>query len=159
MPYTRRWFTVPIAAWRSQCDRASAARPKIHGYTGCKRTGCVKPGNVKLAMGHLLHGQADLETVLYKPLCHHGLRSPAPGPIHCVYDMLRNARVHRERTCVSGGACIGWSCWPGWPSLCHCSPPSLNPVHNCLLTKHVILHDFFMTCAMHGTWFSGLRLI
>ena len=33
-------------------------RPKIHGYTGCKRTGFVKPGSVKLAMGHLLHGEA-----------------------------------------------------------------------------------------------------
>ena len=33
-------------------------RPKIHGFTGCKRTGFVKPDSVKLAMGHLLHGEA-----------------------------------------------------------------------------------------------------
>ena len=33
-------------------------RPKIQGYTACKRTGFVKPDSVKLAMGHLLHGEA-----------------------------------------------------------------------------------------------------
>ena len=33
-------------------------RPKIHGYTGCKRTGFVKPDSVKLAKGHLLHDEA-----------------------------------------------------------------------------------------------------
>ena len=32
-------------------------RPKIHRYTGCKRTGFVKPSSVKLAMGHLLHSE------------------------------------------------------------------------------------------------------
>ena len=35
-------------------------RPKIHRYTECKRTGFVKPDSVKLAMGHLLHGEAAL---------------------------------------------------------------------------------------------------
>ena len=30
----------------------------IHGYTACKRTGFVKPDSVKLAKGHLLHGEA-----------------------------------------------------------------------------------------------------
>ena len=34
-------------------------RPKMHGYAGYKRTGFVKPGGVKLAMGHLLHGEAS----------------------------------------------------------------------------------------------------
>ena len=33
-------------------------RPKIHGYTGCKRTRFVKPDSIKLAMGHLLHGKS-----------------------------------------------------------------------------------------------------
>ena len=33
-------------------------RPKIHGYTGCKRTGFVKRDSVKLAMGHLLNSEA-----------------------------------------------------------------------------------------------------
>ena len=33
-------------------------RPKIHEYTGYKRTGFVKPDSVKLAMGHLLHDEA-----------------------------------------------------------------------------------------------------
>ena len=33
-------------------------RPKIQGYTGCKRTGFVKPDSVKLAKGHLLHDEA-----------------------------------------------------------------------------------------------------
>ena len=32
-------------------------RPKIHGYTACKRTGFVKPDSIKLAMGHLRHGE------------------------------------------------------------------------------------------------------
>ena len=33
-------------------------RPKIHGYTRCKRTGFVKPDSVKLAKGHLLQDEA-----------------------------------------------------------------------------------------------------
>ena len=37
---------------------SEALRAEIHGYTGCKRTGFVKPDSVKLAMGHLLHGEA-----------------------------------------------------------------------------------------------------
>ena len=35
-----------------------ALRPKIHGYTGCKRMGFVRPDSMKLAMGHLLHSEA-----------------------------------------------------------------------------------------------------
>ena len=56
------------------------------------------------------------------------------------------------------------------PSLCHCSPPSLDPVCstlcsnccNCLLAKHVILHDFLwhVQCMIHGSralgWFNPL---
>ena len=37
---------------------SSSLRPKIHGYTACKRTEFVKPDSVKFAMGHLLHGEA-----------------------------------------------------------------------------------------------------
>ena len=37
---------------------SKSIRPKIHGYTVCKRTGFVKPDSVKFAMGHLLHGEA-----------------------------------------------------------------------------------------------------
>ena len=48
-------------------------------------------------------------------------RSPAPGPIH---TFMTCCATH-ECISVSGGACIGWSCWP---SLCHCSPPSLDPL-------------------------------
>ena len=57
-----------------------------------------------------------------------------------------------------------------WPSLCHCSPPSLDPVcstlcsncHNCLLARHVILYDFLwhVQCMVHGSqalgWFNPM---
>ena len=85
----------------------------------------------------------DLETLLYKPLCHHGFKASC-----AVY------RVER-----------GYS-----PSLCHCSHPSLDPVCstlcsnccNCLLARHVILHDFLwhVQCMVHGSralgWFNPL---
>ena len=87
----------------------------------------------------------DLETMLYKPLCHHGFK------------------VLCAMYCVSGGA------WLLTLSL-HCSPPSLDPVcsslcsncHNCLLARHVILHDFLwhVQCMVHGSralgWFNKL---
>ena len=69
-------------------------------------------------------------------------RSPAPGPIHSLM------------TCCATHVCIRWNVFrvehSCWPSLCHCSPPSLDPgcstlcsnCHNCLLARHVILHDF-----------------
>ena len=57
-----------------------------------------------------------------------------------------------------------------WPSLSHFSPPSLDPVcstlysncHNCLLARHLILHDFVwhMQCMVHDSqalgWFNSL---
>ena len=57
-------------------------RPKIHGYTGCKRTGFVKPDSVKLANGHLLHDEAGpwnraLQTPV--PLWIQGLVRRVPG--------------------------------------------------------------------------------
>ena len=50
----------PVAGTLSnqQTNKQTVVRPKIHGYTGCKRTGFVKPGSVKLAKGHLLHNEA-----------------------------------------------------------------------------------------------------
>ena len=76
--------------------------------------------------------------MLDKPLCHRGFK------VSCA--------VYRvERGC--------------WPSLCHCSPPSLDPVcstlcsnsHNCLLARHVILRIFFFffydTC---NAWYMVL---
>ena len=129
-------------------------RPKIYGYTGCKHTGCVKPGSVKLAMSHLLHGEAAP--------WNRALQSPVPPWIQGLLRQdLSTLLWHVEQcTCIGwGGACIGWSCWP---SLCHCSPPSLDPVcltlfsncHNCLLARHVILHDFYDTC---NAWYMDLR--
>ena len=55
-----------------------------------------------------------------------------------------------------------------WPPLFHCSPPSLDPVystlcsncHNCLLARHMILHNFLwhMQCMVHASrafgWFK-----
>ena len=43
---------------QSDKNATQSVRPKILGYSGCKRTGFVKPGSMKLAMGHLLHGEA-----------------------------------------------------------------------------------------------------
>ena len=82
-----------------------------------------------------------LETVLYKPLCHHGFKVLCA--MYCVYQV--------EHGC--------------WPSLCHCSPPSCDPVCstlcsnccNCLLARHVILLDFLwhVQCMVHGSWALG----
>ena len=33
-------------------------RPKLHRYTGYKRTAFVAPGSMELVMGHLLHSEA-----------------------------------------------------------------------------------------------------
>ena len=38
---------------RKQVSGFTLLRPKIHEYTGYKRTGFVKPDSVKLAMGNL----------------------------------------------------------------------------------------------------------
>ena len=87
----------------------------------------------------------DLETVLYKPLCHRGFK------VSCAVPCVR----------MEGGYS---------PSLCHCSPLSLDPVCstlcsnccNCLLAMHVILHNFLwhMQCTVHGSqalgWFNLL---
>ena len=103
-----------------------------------------------------------LETVLYKPVCCRRFKVWCARTYPHSYDMLRmrNARciVYRvERSC--------------WPSLCHCSPPSLDPgcstlcsnCHNCFLASHVILHDFlYVQCIVHGSrafgWFNPLSL-
>ena len=44
--------------WRRHAACRLALRPKIHRYTGYKQMGFVKPGSVKFAMGHLLHGES-----------------------------------------------------------------------------------------------------
>ena len=120
-----------------------SVRPKIHGYTGCKRTGFVKPDCVKLAKGHLLHDEAGP--------WNRALQTPVPPWIQ---GLVRPVSV--ERGC--------------WPSLYHCSPCSLDPVCstlcsnccNCLLARHVILHDFlwYVQCMVHGSqalgWFNKL---
>ena len=41
-----------------ECLGRRDVKPEIHGYTGCKRTGFVKPDSMKLAKGHLLHDEA-----------------------------------------------------------------------------------------------------
>ena len=62
-----------------------ALRPKIHGYTMCKRTGFVKPYSMKLAMGHLLHDEA-------RPW-NHALQTPVPP---------WNQDLVRRVLCISG---------------------------------------------------------
>ena len=50
---------TPPLSWEVQCcHRQHVLRAEIHGYTGCKRMGFVKPDSVKLAKGHLLHDEA-----------------------------------------------------------------------------------------------------
>ena len=70
---------------------------------------------------------------------------------------------------VGQRTCIVWSMYrvehSCWPSICHCSPPSLDPVcstlcsnfHNFLLARHVILHDFLwhVQFMVHGSWSLG----
>ena len=78
-------------------------------------------------------------------------RSCASGPI---FTLMTCCATHMYR--------VEHSCWP---SLCLCSAPSLDPVcstlcsncfcsncHNCLLARHVILHDFLwhVQCMVHG---------
>ena len=112
-------------------------RPKIHGYTACKRTRFVEPDSVKLAMGHLLHGEAAP--------WNRALQTPVPSWIQ---DLVRR---------VLGGA------WLFTLSLQLQSPftwPSLQyPLFTLLQLFACKARDstrFFMTRAMHGTWFSAL---
>ena len=44
--------------WQVFAGKTDLLRPKIHRYTAYKRPGFVKPGSVKLAMDHLLQGEA-----------------------------------------------------------------------------------------------------
>ena len=96
--------------------------------------------------------------LLYKPVCHGGFEvSRARTDTHS-YHMLRNAGG-------SGGATGGGVECSCWPSLCHCSPPSLDPVcstlcsncHNYLLVRQVILHNFVwhVQCMVHDSWAFG----
>ena len=127
-------------------------------YLGEYGLNFVKPGNVKLTIGHLLHCEAApwncaLQTSV--PLWIQGLR--ARTGTHS-YHMLRNAGG-------SGGATGGRVECSCWPSLCHCSPPSLDPVcstlcsncHNYLLVRQVILHNFVwhVQCMVHDSWAFG----
>ena len=81
----------------------------------------------------------DLETVLYKPLCHRGFKA-----LCAVY-------------CVSGGVWLFTISLPlqspfTWPSLQY-------PLFKLLQLFACKARDstwFFMTRAMHGTWFSAL---
>ena len=89
-------------------------------------------------------------------MCHCGFRSCVPGPIHTLMTCCATHMYQVERSC--------------WPSLCHCSPPSLDPVrstlcsncHNCWLARHVILRNFLwhVQCMVHSSralgWFTSL---
>ena len=78
-------------------------RPKIHSYTGCKRTGCIKPGSKKLAMGHLPHSEAAP--------WNRALQTCVPPWIQCLLcqDLSTLLWHVTQHMCISGGACIGWS--------------------------------------------------
>ena len=117
---------------------SSSLRPKIHGY---KRTGFVKPGNVKLAMGRLLHGEAApwncaLQTPL--PLWIHGL---------VCHTLMACCETHMYRVYQ-----VELSCWP--PSLDSVCSTLCSNCHNCLLARHMILHDFLwhVQCMVLGPW-------
>ena len=117
--------------------------PKYTGIPGVNARGSWNQTAWSLQRAIYYTMKLDLETVLYKPLCHCGFKA--------------SCAVYRVEH--------GYS-----PSLCHCSPPSLDPVCstlcsnccNCLLARHVILHDFLwhVQCMVHGSqalgWFNPL---
>ena len=128
---------------------------EIHRYTGYKRTGFVYQAASSLQWAIYYMVKQHLETVRYKCV--------PPWIQGLVRQDLSTLLWHvTQHTCIVYR--MECSCWP---SLFHGSPSSLDPVcstlcsncYNCLLARHVILHDFFMTRAMHGTWFLGLGLI
>ena len=47
-----------MAGGQSCANRVQHIERLRHGYTGCKRTGFVKPDSLKLANGHVLHDEA-----------------------------------------------------------------------------------------------------
>ena len=111
-------------------------QPKIHGYTRCEHMGFVKPDSVKLAMGHLLHGEAAP--------WNRALQTPVPPWIQ---GLVRNKPCTAWLLAFSLPLQSSFT-WPSLHTLC-------SNCHNCLLARHMILHDFFMTCAMHGSWALG----
>ena len=149
---------VPMVEWRLDCEDCRhltvvdlhdtgpwstincQLRPKIHGYTGCKRTGFMKPDSMKLANGHPLHNEAGP----WSP----ALQTPGPPWIQGLVG------------CVLGGEWLFTLSLPlqspfTWPSLQY-------PLFKLLQLFACKARDstrFFMTRAMHGTWFLGLRLI
>ena len=91
----------------------------------------VKPGSMKLAMGHLLHGEAAH--------WNHALQTPMPpwiqGRMH--HSLMACCATHMYRVYQVECSC--------WPSLCHCSPPSLDPVCSTLV-------QIVITVCLQGTW-------
>ena len=115
-------------------------RPKIHGYTGCKRTGCVKPDSVKLAKGHLLHDEAGP--------WNRALQTPVPPWIQGLV-----CRV----PCGWSVAVDPLSATVAPLHLTQFAVPFVQSVTTACKARDST--QFFTTCAMHGTWFSGLGLI
>ena len=106
-------------------------------HTHWVRLNFVKPGRVKLAMGHLLHGKSAPWN------CALQTRVP-PGILGLVHQDLSTLLSHVAQRMLYW---VEHSCWP---SLFHCSPPSFDPVcntlcHYCLLARHAILHGFYDT--------------
>ena len=101
-------------------------RPKIHRSTRCKRTGFVKTRHREACNGlSTTQWSSTLKPCFTNPCATVDSRSCAP--------------------CTVAGC---------WPSLCHYSPPSLDPVCstlcsnccNCLLARHWFYRIFYDTC-------------
>ena len=136
------WWLVAILSKQSE----------RHARNGDMRS-CLAPSS------HQLWGEQQ-QTVCNlqhksQAMCHHGFKVSCARTYPHSYNMLRNTRV-------TGGATVECSCWP---FLCHCSASSLDPVcstlcshcHNCLLARHVILHDFLwhVQCMVHSSQALG----
>ena len=108
-------ITVPVG-WALNTNNYG---PKYSGILGVNARGSWNQTAWSLQRAIYYTMKQDFETVLYKPCATVDSRSRAPCTV--VYRVKRGC----------------------WPSLCHCSPPSLDPVcstlclncHNCLLAR------------------------
>ena len=134
-------FRQVQSSWEIKPQPRCGAHVEIHGYTGCKSTGFVKPDSMKLAKDHLLHDEAGP--------WNRALQTPVP--------LWIQGLVRR----VLGGAWLFTLSLPlqspfTWPSLQY---PLFKLLQLFACKARDSTRFFFMTRAMHGTWFSGLGLI
>ena len=130
--------------------KADVLRPKIHRYTGCKRTECIKPGRVKLAMGHLLLSEAAL--------WNHALQTRVPLWIQGLVRQDLSTLLWQVAQCT----CIEWSVAVSPLSATvgslHLTQFAVPFVQIVTTVCKACDSTFFMTRAVHRTRFLGLGL-